>query len=1012
MKARVRDHGPTELYIPEDGTEHSLEYDENPAFVTAEVLLTSTGDSIVFVHGLFGHAQNTWTHKKAQGGAAHQTKDSCTPPPSKKARNEGKELFHECFWPQDLLPSKIPNARIITWGYDVNIDSLLSDTSKASVFQHAETLLADLVSLRVTEAAQKKPIIFVVHSLGGIIIKDALSLSKMEVSFFKEVFPATVGVMFLGTPHRGSKAAKLGKIAFELSRVFLKDPNLKILRALEKDSEILERISRSFGYVLASGRIKVHTFHEELKIQGMEIVESWSSTIGYLHESRSSLHANHRDMTKCSSADDINFIRISSILRRWVDEVESTEAPRNVLVPDFSITEMPDSLIYDDAYRRCLGALNVDRAGVRLESVEPAYSNTYRWLYNDELEFRAWLQGKAKSDIFWVSGKPGSGKSTLMKYALEHKNTLNALRSYSRQPWLITGYFFHDRGTAEQKTVDGFLREILYQMLVQRQDLFALIQDIHKEQNDAPLEISATWWTVERLRQAILDIRTRTTSPLNCCLFVDALDEHDGNHRDLIALLKTLAFMPKSTAFRLRLCVAGRPENIFKDAFNTLPGFAIHQKTIHDIRHYAENRLRTEQLGALGDKGRSDATRIVNQIVRKAQGVFLWVRLVVDELIEGLCEGDTFEELEMLISEIPDELTGLYTHAIRRLIRASTRSSARSSTRHRYETYVIFQIMLALQTTISLEEIINASIFCASRVTAKPLANSSASMDSDQRQRRLNSRSAGLLETARYADDVQFIHQTVKVFISSEDGRNLIKEGIHLKDQEDGLVFTFRYIIQQLEFGSRWSRLNFIAYAQALEGQGEPAARWLDPSAATLWRNPVTYRIAATGAETADRTSTWLDSVATVDEHPAAYLILFCICCNLPLSVEWYLERYRHKIDTKPTQTLFEAALLHKCEDVDRSFACFQSLLKSGMGICLSQRCVDWVDQLLNTLLINEFVIKSPGTETMSLWGEFVTARKSRAQETKDDLRVEASTELQESKLNEGKFPYRSACGL
>ena len=1008
MKATVRDHGPTELYTPQDRTGHLLEYDRNSAVVAAEALLTSSGYSIVFVHGLFGHAKHTWTDKSPHEGDVHQTKDSCDPPPSKKARNTGKELFHETFWPQDFLPIEFPNARIITWGYDVDIDSLLSDTSKSSIFHHAETLLADLVSLRVTEAAKKKPIIFVVHSLGGIVVKDALSLSKIEATFFKEVFPATIGVVFLGTPHRGSKAATLGKIAFEMSRIFLKNPNVKVLRALENNSEILERISRNFGYVLASGQIKVHTFREELKIQGMEIVESWSSTIGYLHESRSSLRANHRTMAKFSSADDINFKRVTSVLRRWINEIEPSRVPPNISTPNLNINETPDSLIYDEVYRQCLHALNVERARVRLQNVEPAYPDTYCWLYDDKLGFKAWLQGNVESDIYWVYGKPGSGKSTLMKHAMIHHNTIDALHSYSRLPWLITGYFFHDRGTSEQKTVVGFLREILYQMLLQRQDLFALIQDIHKERGGASFEISATWWNVERLRQALLDIGARTMVPLNCCLFVDALDEHDGKHRDLISLLETLAFMPKSIAFRLRLCVAGRPENIFKDAFNNLPGFAIHQYTMNDVRHYTKDRLRKEQLGVLSDKGKSNAHQLVDQIVRRAHGVFLWVRLVVDELIAGLCEGDTFTELELLLSEIPDELTDLYSRAIRRVTRTSGRSSARSVTRHKYETYVIFQMIIESRRTFPLRELIGASIFHAGKNTAEPCQNSNESMDDDQRLRRLNSRSAGLLESQRRSGEVQFLHQTVKEYMRSENGRDLLREGILLEDQEDGVVLTFRYIIKQLEFASKWSIDHFKVYAQALEKKDKPAAKWMDPTAKILCKDPETLRKAVqyntgpywdAGAEVA---GTWLNSEANVHMPHTAYLVLFYICCDLPLSVDWHMERYRHEIDTKSAGTLFEAALLQTPDKSGSNFHCFRSLLEAGIGSDLSQQCTDWLDQRIQKLQNDRELTIRPGNRMLVLWERFLAARTGEDHNCKSENIIRVSTVWQQSDIDEG----------
>ena len=213
----------------------------------------------------------------------------------------------------------LPQVRILTWGYDVQIQQIFASASKATVFQHAETLLCDLATLRRSQLDKERPIIFIAHSLGGIVVKEALCLSRKESTFFQEIFPATRGVMFLGTPHRGSRIASLGKIAFGLSRVFFQDPNLTILRSLEVGSEGLERIGKSFSEMISTHKIFVHTFREELDTRGVMIVDSFSSTIGHPKESTSAIHANHRNMGRFSGMEDVGFKRVCGVLQRWGD---------------------------------------------------------------------------------------------------------------------------------------------------------------------------------------------------------------------------------------------------------------------------------------------------------------------------------------------------------------------------------------------------------------------------------------------------------------------------------------------------------------------------------------------------------------------------------------------------------------------------------------------------------------------------------------------------------------------
>ncbi|KAL9628684.1 MAG: hypothetical protein Q9164_007177 [Protoblastenia rupestris] len=209
--------------------------------------------------------------------------------------------------------------------------------------------------------------------------------------------------------------------------------------------------------------------------------------------------------------------------------------------------------------------------------------------------------------------------------------------------WIVAGYFFHDRGTVVQKSIEGFLRELLYQILRQRPDLFASMYSLFLCL-DAPRSGSlkdhrpttlADAWNFKTLQEALFCIASKPICDVNICLFIDALDEHKGNHRELLYTLRRLTQISENSPFRLRLCLAGRPENIFKDEFQGCPGFAIHTYTTHDIRLYVEGRMQTGTSGRYTHEGEQEYSHLIAKIIEKAQGVFLWVRLVVDELIEG-----------------------------------------------------------------------------------------------------------------------------------------------------------------------------------------------------------------------------------------------------------------------------------------------------------------------------------------------------------------------------------------
>ncbi|KAH7109099.1 hypothetical protein B0J11DRAFT_601969, partial [Dendryphion nanum] len=209
------------------------------------------------------------------------------------------------FWPEHFLAPDIPEAIVWTFGY--NVDSLAGKNMN-TVNDHSR----DLVNRLERELDDNRPIVFIAHSLGGIVLKDAIKKSE-------NVRLRTKMIIFLGTPHRGSGAAAWGQILSTLITIVGLKPNRQIFKTLGLDSEILNRIHADFMNLLAGNRIKIFSLQEGRVLGGInrKVVDNFSSKLDLPRdmETVESIDANHMQMARFGSKEDEGYRVIRDILR-------------------------------------------------------------------------------------------------------------------------------------------------------------------------------------------------------------------------------------------------------------------------------------------------------------------------------------------------------------------------------------------------------------------------------------------------------------------------------------------------------------------------------------------------------------------------------------------------------------------------------------------------------------------------------------------------------------------------
>ncbi|GAB1320192.1 hypothetical protein MFIFM68171_10402 [Madurella fahalii] len=295
--------------------------------------------NIIFVHGLRGHPQHTWEDSRDRSSVDRGNKDAGTATsrkrniltalfkskPSSSARTSPTTLIadketseenpNKLFWPDEYLTQDIPDARVWTYGYNADaIGGLFRANNKNSVSQHGR----DFAVRIERDIRNEDPILFVAHSLGGIIIKDAIRRSDACRA-------RTKLVVFLGTPHRGSAYAGWGEIASNLALLALQDSNKKIIETLEVNSEVLDNIHEEFMTIADQSRIRIHSFQEARGISGMKglhnkVVDDFSSKLGLSRslETVESIDANHMQMARCDDRADPRYRAILGVLQQFI----------------------------------------------------------------------------------------------------------------------------------------------------------------------------------------------------------------------------------------------------------------------------------------------------------------------------------------------------------------------------------------------------------------------------------------------------------------------------------------------------------------------------------------------------------------------------------------------------------------------------------------------------------------------------------------------------------------------
>lgn len=427
----------------------------------------------------------------------------------------------------------------------------------------------------------------------------------------------------------------------------------------------------------------------------------------------------------------------------------------------------------------------------RESRVERAAQDNGDWLLKSQ-DFQDWAQRKRLNEhhgFFWIQGNPGSSKSTLIKKAYLH------IQALSGDPTsVVAAFLFNTRGSETEKSPTGLFRILLYALCQHISALRAIVIKIYHGKSGL---LSPSWeWQSYELRELLSSVVTDSIlGQRNLIPCVDALDECDlVGAKSVIQFFEHLADSSMLEGTKFNICLSSRywPQFTIRHCFKTRVELENHDDIASHIYKHMETMHPvvndTDQLTVLKTKSKD-----------KANGAFLWVVLVVQELLTVHDNGATLGEIDRILNRVPPDLWHFYQ-----------RQMEYTGCADRHQMLSMLQCVFYSLRPLSPTELRYILAFGHEDFSSySAWARSSKYVMSDaQMEKRIREKSKGLIEIAELPIEynafkdlaeprriVQFIHQSVKDSLSRDGFGSLRRRGMP-NDAASGHEFIKNCVLQ------------------------------------------------------------------------------------------------------------------------------------------------------------------------------------------------------------------------
>ncbi|KAJ4377410.1 hypothetical protein N0V83_000235 [Neocucurbitaria cava] len=399
-------------------------------------------------------------------------------------------------------------------------------------------------------------------------------------------------------------------------------------------------------------------------------------------------------------------------------------------------------VLSEEHRKELMTSLHFKQRDARLLTLKSAQTKTCRWLLKN-VHYKDWMNAdklKQHHGFFWIKGKPGTGKSIMMKFLFSEAKR-------SMKDSLVLSFFFNARGEALEKSTSGLYRALLLQLLEKAPETCGILDCYGTHMFDI---IKDSGWQNETLR----DLFSRALQGLGngrVVCFVDALDEcPEDDVRDMVSFFEELGEIEKAAEFRVCFSSRHYPEISIRTGLQL--ALESEQDHTNDLSLYINTQLK------LGTS--TQAEDVKAEILRKSSGIFLWISLVIPILNKEYDRG-RIKALKRRLGEIPAGLHELFLDMLTR------------DHKNVDELLVCIQVVLFAARPLKPEELRIAIETCCGGNDDLQYGRcvDPTEMTPESLRKFVLDASKGLAEITRSKEPtVQFIHESVRDFLLKEGG--------------------------------------------------------------------------------------------------------------------------------------------------------------------------------------------------------------------------------------------------